>query len=204
MCMKGKLCPYAWLSLFLCSRRVELSLTQRSRRKLFISFPQKLMDYSRRSCKLFLVIVWLTGFGSGIYTAAHADSLISLMRACCDAGVSIVGLLFVPFFPFLISAYAVYFSQPWLLRAVAFIKSFLFACCSCIVLKAFGAAGWLLWPMLQFTDLMTLPLLCRFQIRHFRERAEGFYKDAVLTLLWFCGIALADWLWVAPMLRDII
>lgn len=204
MCMKGKLCPYAWLSLFLCSKDVEQSLTQRSRRSLLISFPQKLMEHSRRSCKTFLVLIWLTGFGCGIFTAAHADSLVSLMRACCDAGVSIVGLLFVPILPFLISAYAVYFSLPWLLCVIAFIKSFLFACCSYLVMSAFDAAGWLLWPMLQFTDLMTFPLICRFQFRHFHERAEGFYTDAALSLLWFCVIALADWLWVAPMLRDII
>ena len=169
-----------------------------------ISFPLKLMEDGRRSCKMSLILCWLIGIWSGVLVAAGADDIVSLMRACCYASVSIVGLLFIPLFPFLISAVAVYFSLPRLLCFTAFMKSFFFGFCTCVVFKGFGTAGWLVWPMLQFTDLLTLPVLCRFQLRHFGVRSTGFCRDGIAATLWFLAVAAADWLWVAPLLRDII
>lgn len=171
---------------------------------MFISFPLKLMEVSRRSCKLFLILCWLIGLWCGIFVAAGADNIVSLMRACCDAGVSIVGLLFIPLFPFLISAVAVYFSLPWLLCLTAFFKSLLSVFCTCVIFRAFKGAGWLIWPMLQFTDLLTLPVLCRFQLRRICSQRTGFIREVAVSLGWFLAVALTDWLWVAPLLRDII
>lgn len=171
---------------------------------MFISFPLKLMEASRRSCKSHLILFWLVGFGSGVFTAAGADNIVSLMRACCDAGVSIVGLLLVPLFPFLISAVAVYFSLPWLLCLTAFLKSFLSAFCACAVFLVFKGAGWLILPMLQFTDLMTLPVLYRFQSRHISGQRARVIQESIVSLLWFLAVSLTDLLWVTPLLKDII
>ena len=171
---------------------------------MLISFPLKLIDANLRSCKFTLILCWSIGFGCGILSAAGADDIVSLMRACCDASVSIVGLLFIPLFPFLISAVAVYFSLPWLLFLTAFLKSFLSSFCACAIFRVFKGAGWLVLPMLQFTDLLTLPVLCRFQFRHICGQKTGVIREGTMSLAWFMAVVLTDWLWVAPLRRDII
>jgi len=166
-------------------------------------FSQYLVASSRRSCKLMLTFLWAVGLLCGCYCAACADNIASLMRACCDAGVSIVGLLTVPFLPFLISAIAVYCSALPVLYLTGFCKSFLLGFCVCAVSTGFPGGGWLMCLLLLFTDLLTVPGLFLFQFRCL-SGCKGILQQGLWTALWFVAVCIADYLWVVPLLRDII
>lgn len=170
---------------------------------MYFFFPRKLIESGRRSCKMILIIFWCIGFAGGTVAAAGAGNLTSLMRACCDSSVSIVGLFLVPFFPFLISAVAVYFSLPWLLCLTALCKMFSFGFCTCAVAVGFAEAGWLICLLLLFTDLCTLPVLCWFQFRHSAGGRRILWKDVLCPIVWFLAVCAVDRIWIVPLLIDI-
>ena len=151
-----------------------------------------------------LVVLWTIGFICGVSCAACADNLSSLMRACCDVGVSIVGLFFVPFFPFLISAAAVYCSAPLILYLTGLCKSFLVGFCICAVHSGFADGGWLVSLLLLFTDIFTAPVLFWFQLRWVSGDGKYIVRDGVLALAWFAAVSAVDHFWILPLLREII
>ena len=165
---------------------------------------QNLIASGRRSCKYLLLFLWFIGFACGVSTAACTDNLASLMRACCDAGVSIVGLFFIPFFPFLISAVAVYYSIPQIVYLTSTVKAFLLGFCACTVFGCFNSGSLLICLLLLFTDLLTGPALYLFQRRCLHDGCRVDIRCCVLTLLWFLIVCAADYLWIVPLLRDII
>ena len=167
-------------------------------------FPRNLVVASRRSCKFILSFLWSFGLFSGVSVAACADNPVSLMRACCTAGVSIVGLFFVPFLPFLISAAAVYCSAPLFVYLTGFCKSFLLGFCVCTVYSGFPGGGWLVSLLLLFTDVLTVTMLIWFQCCAVSNPCRGTFKRGILTFAWFAVVSAVDYFWIAPLLRDII
>ena len=166
-------------------------------------YPQNLMGCRHRSCKFYLVVWWLTGIAGGLFLAADAGVYFSLMRACCDCRVSIVNLLLIPCFPFLISAIAVYFLLPMILYLCAAFKMFCFTYCICSLFATFAHAGLLVCVLLMFTNLLTVPALCRFQWLCASNGRKYLFRNAAVCLLWFAVVCTVDYLWIAPLLRDI-
>ena len=167
-------------------------------------YPQILMGCSHRSCKFLIVTCWCAGFAGGFFLATDAGFYYSLMRACCDSRVSIVNLLIVPCFPFLISAIAVYFSSRPLLYLCAVVKMFCFGFCLCAVSRSFPGAGLLMCILLLFADILTLPVLCRFQWLGCLQGRKHLFRNATMSLCWFFAVCCVDYLWVMPLLREII
>ena len=165
---------------------------------------QNLVAAGRHSCKMVLALLWCFGLICGASAAACTDIPVSLMRACCNAGVSIVGLFLIPFFPFMISAIAVYCSIPLLIYLCVLAKSFLLGFCAWALIGTFSVGGWLICLLLLFTDLLTAPALYFFQLRCLRGVVKDIISSGVYTVLWFVAVSLADYLWVVPLLRDII
>lgn len=166
-------------------------------------YPQILMGCRHCSCKIILAVCWSVGFAGGICSASDAGIYLSLMRACCDSRVSIVNLLLVPCFPFLISAIAVYFSHFPLLYLCAASKMFCFGFALCMVSRSFAGAGLLVCILLLFTDILTFPILCVFQWFGFGIGKRRYFRSAVLCLLWFVIVCTVDYLWIMPLLREI-
>lgn len=169
--------------------------------RFFLS--QNFVASSRRSCKMVLAVIWVLGLICGSFCAAGADNLSSLMRACCHAGVSIVGLFFVPFLPFLISAAAVYCSAPLILYLASLCKSFLLGFCVSAVWSAFSSGGPVMSLLLLFTDIFTAPALFVFQLRHING-GRLINRSVIFTLLWFAAVSAVDHLWILPLIRAII
>ena len=167
-------------------------------------FPLTLNAASRYSCKIPVTLTWCIGLICGIFVAACTDNIASLMRACCNAGVSIVGLIIVPLFPFLFSAIAVYCSSPLLLRLTGFCKSFLLGFNICAVYSVFSGGGFLICLLLLFTDLLTSPTILLFQLRCTKWRSKELLQGCISALTWFFAVIAVDYTWVAPLLRDII
>ena len=147
-----------------------------------------------------LHLVWVTGLLCGGLFTLLADIPASLMRM--PGHLSIVGLLLIPLFPFLISASAVYLSCPRLIHVVCFFKAFCFCACAVMIRAACGSAGWLVQALLLFTDGLTTPVLYWFWLRCL----EG--SDAVRSAMGCLGLfavtAAVDLKWIAPFLNQIL
>jgi len=167
-------------------------------------YTSKVIERSHCSCKNILRILWCGGLICGIMAAACAGNLTSLMLTFCQNRVSIVSLLIVPLFPFLISAFAVFYFDFRFLYPVCFLKAFSLGFTARLVMDAFGSAGWLVCGMLLFTDIMTAPALLYAWLR-FAERNRSVYpKVCIGCIAWFVIIVLSDHGLIAPLLKQIL
>ena len=160
------------------------------------------------SCKMnwiILAVVWLIGLFVGMYLGSNADnSYFLLMRMALNTRVSIVGLLGISCLPFLLSAYAVYLGKPKLILLVCFCKAVLFTSCGYAVLISFGSAGWLIRLLLQFSDIVLLPLYCWFSIRHIHGKETTLKRDTAVCILAAACAGSIDYCLVSPFLAMLI
>jgi hypothetical protein len=134
-----------------------------------------------------LVVAWGGGCLLGILCGMNAgDTYFSLMRGAVRCSVSIVGLAFSVYLPFLLSAFAVYWNRPSLMYIVCVLKAWSFTLAAYGILNAFGSAGWLVRFLVQFSDILLLCPLCWFFLRHIRGNSAQWKRD-----LWICSAAAA-------------
>lgn len=133
----------------------------------FAPLPRKYADS-------FLAFFWCIGLFCGIFIFFTAgDPTVSLMRLAVHSPASIVNLLLCELLPFLLSALAVFWGAYRLLYGCAFFRAVLFSFFSLGVFTAFGSAGWLLYLLLMFSDIVLCVLLYLFWLRCI-DRKEGF------------------------------
>lgn len=168
-------------------------------------FCSGLPHWWRKGCRFFLAFSWLAGLACGILVYLSAGNfLLSLMRSTLYVPVSIVGLLCVTTFPFLLSAFAVFLSKPVLLLPICFGKAFLFAFASIGILQAFGSAGWLLRWLLLFSDCASIPLLYWFWLRYLPGyRSLSGWEAASMLSLWLL-IGSVNYSVISPLLARLI
>lgn len=146
---------------------------------------------------------WLLGLLLGTLLAVGADaSMISLMRRAANCRVSIV-LLLTAVLPFLISAYAVSIYRYSILSVLGLLKAFAYSFCGILSVRAFGSAGWLVQPMLQFTDSITTIFLCFFGIRCCVDQT-GFKRDLIICILVSVAAVIIDYALVSPYLLSLM
>lgn len=159
----------------------------------------------RKGCHFVLAFFWLTGLVSGILVCLSAgDSFVSWMRSTVYWSVSIVGLLFVTIFPFLISAFAVFISRPGLLLPICFCKAFLFSLVSMGTVQAFGSAGWLIRCLLLFSDCVSVPLLYWYWLRFLPGTRTFCGWETVAILALGALIGSVDYRIISPFLVHLI
>ena len=150
-------------------------------------------------------LLWMCGLLSGTLLFCYADnSLVSTMRAVAESGMSISGLLCVLFFPLLITAFAAYFSQPFLLFPVIFLKALFFSFVGTGFLTSFQSCGWLVCFFLMFSDFLGMPLLWIVWIRCFHESRRKILRSCYFTAVAFLLIGCFDYAFVAPFLARLI
>ena len=105
-------------------------------------------------------VFWVFGLLLGTLFAAGLDiSFLSLMRRFFTQPVSIVILLILAVLPFLICTYAFIISRMEIMYAVLFCKAFFISLIALTAYRIFGSSGWLLQPMIQFSDILLAPVL---------------------------------------------
>ena len=158
----------------------------------------------RNRSLLMLAFSCASGLFLGLFLASFSDaSFFSLMRMAVSCRVSIVGLFAVSYLPFLISAFAVFIRKPRLLYAVMFIKMLLIAFCGLSCLAAYPSAGWLVRILLQFSDLLLVPVLCWFSLRHVCG-AGNLKRDFSFCTALFVFVCSLDYCVVSPFLVMLI
>ena len=158
-----------------------------------------------RTEHMFLASIWILGSVSGIWAYVYTgNSFLPMMRSCLWSSVSIVNLLSVTILPFLISAFAVLLSCPWLIYCVAFAKAFAALFTSMGIMHTFGGAGWLIRALLCFTEAATLPVLYRYWMCCLDRSSGVWHLQSILAaaLLFLAGSI--DHCLIAPFLADLI
>lgn len=162
-----------------------------------------LPDWWRRWSRFLLAVFWILGLMFGVFLSFSAGgSFVSLMRLACDSPVSIIALLMTILLPFLLTALAVYVSEPRLLLIFCFLKAACFSFVSVLAFRAFASAGWLVRCLLMFADICTLPLLYGSWNRHI----AGDTKLRIGDLGILSGAILAcclDYACISPFLAEL-
>lgn len=159
----------------------------------------------RKTSPWLLALSWFLGMLLGVPAAlAASEFLVPMMHESVQCSVSITGLLASTLLPFLLSAYAVSLSEPWLLLIISALKAFGFSYCACGVSLAFGQSSWLVRFLFLFSDHCLIPVLYLYWLRHI----HGQTKTSVWELPACIGAALLvgsiDYCLIAPFLVSLI
>lgn len=156
-------------------------------------------------CRIFLAFFWIAGLLLGICLYFAAGSFYSsVMPGALQGTVSIVSLLCISILPFLFSAFAVFASKPFLLLLICFWKAFQFSFVSLGVLCSFSGSGWLIRWFLMFSDMISLPLLYWFWVRHICAKRFLSGTEAFVIVSLFILIGSIDYCYISPFFTNLI
>lgn len=148
-----------------------------------------------------IAVIWTIGLLIGtLYTAGLDSSFFTLMRRFYSVPVAIVIHLILAVLPFLICTYA-FTIQHWeIVLAVLFCKAFSFSVFAFSAFLIYGSVGWLVQPMLQFPDLLLMPLLCWFSIRN----GKSLMRDHLVCISTAVFAVLIHYFAVLPFVAKLI
>lgn len=148
-----------------------------------------------------LALTWICGLLLGAILSVSVDKLLlSTMRGAMISNMSITGPVTVVLLPLLLSAYAVYFSQPAMLVSVVFIKAFLFAYTGAGILMLYPVSGWLLRWLLMFSDMMTMPMLWLIWLSNSKGGFVSIFRRIAICVVFAMLIGCVDLFQIAPFL----
>lgn len=159
----------------------------------------------RKACIFMLFLLWIFALVFGCFLGANVQgSTVSWMRAAPVRCVSIVSMLAVSLLPFLITAFAVYSTQTWLILPLAFFKAFSFAFFSVMLIFAFQGSGWLVRFLLMISDFAFLPLLFWLWVRALCGSCEYLYRDILICSVISTVVSFLNYFIVSPFLASLI
>lgn len=154
---------------------------------------------------LILAVFWISGLTGGILTGLMSGTfLTSMMRSTLAGAVSIVSLMSTALLPFLLSAFAVFFSCRWLVYPIALLRAFLYGFSGQGITACFGSAGWLFRLLLCFTQLCCAPVFYWYCMQCLRPCGEGHGLRTVSVLCLVLLIGSIDYCLISPLFRDLI
>lgn len=160
---------------------------------------------SRRVIIMILAFAFLLGLLFGAVTALYAGpSVLSLMRTSVSGCASIVGLLCVTLLPLLLSAFAVYISQYWLIPVISFFDAFTFSYHSMLLFRLYPRSGWLIQSLLMFAGTLSLPVLWYIWLHTAVSRRSQLLRCFAAGALAITGIVSIDFYFVTPFLADLL
>lgn len=166
---------------------------------------QWIPSWWRKTCVWILAFSWIVGMLFGILAASAAsDILIPMMRGAVQSSVSIPGLLAATVLPFLFSAYAVSFSQPWAIPIISAVKAFSFGYCGYGVSLAFGQGSWLVRFLLLFSDCCLIPVLFHYWVRNISGEGDRRWQELPIYLCIALFVGCVDYCLIAPFLVSLI
>ena len=159
----------------------------------------------RRNATRFLAFCWFLGIALGCMAAAASGPVLAdLVRRSTGATLSITGAMTAAVLPLLLSAFAVSFSEPWLLLFISTFKAFSFSFCAWGVCLAFGQSGWLVLFLFLFSDFLLIPLQYFYWLRHIRGDIKPTFSELPLFLAAAAGVGCIDFWYIAPFLASLM
>ena len=171
-----------------------------------ISAPiSKVTIWWRKIATRLLALSWILGMILGSLGAIYGEStLVVLVRQGVCSELSFTGISVVTMLPFLLSAFAVTFSEPWLLLLISTLKAFSFSFCAWGVCLTFGQSGWLVLILFLFSDIALIPLLYFYWLRHIKGTIPPSFWELPLFLAIALLIGSIDYRFVSPFLSTLM
>lgn len=159
---------------------------------------------NRKLSTIILAFCWCAGLLTGCFFANHAGNIhFTMMRRAVSCPVSIAGLV-VMLLPFLLSAFAVYFSKTWLFLPFCFFESFQFAYLAGLVSVSFGEAAWLIRLLLFFTEGWIIPVLLWIWFHWIGTGGKQAVRQIAVCAVFCTVIWSIDYFVVSPFLGMLI
>lgn len=153
--------------------------------------------------RFFICFFWVLGLFTGIAIFLnHSDIFVSLMRGFSFSSVSIVWVFLAVFFPYLLTAFAVYFSTPWILVCFSFLKGIFFSLISMIVICTFHG-GWLIRFLLMFYEIFSIPVLYACWNRGFFSNFSGFFAECLGWMIFSFLLAGIHYRFISPFVSGL-
>lgn len=174
---------------------------------IFSNKPDWLLQplVQRRMKCVLLALTWFTGLLCGsLFAVRYNHSLESLMHAAFSGSMSIVGMLIVVLWPYLFSAFAVFYSLPKLVFLFAFAEAFSFGYCIWGVFSVFGDACWLVRWLLFFTACCSAPMLYWFLQRCICGSKQHIFRDFLICCMVLVMIVSLDYCVISPFAATLI
>ena len=151
------------------------------------------------SSSTLLVYIWLLGIISGTVIALLCRAGLSLLLVAIYPVIfSLPCKLILSFLPFLLSAFAVYFSRPAWLFLICGTKAALFSFRCAILCLYYGQAGWLARWIFLFSEVCSLPLLLFYCLRSFGPNRGWRWFEHIIFFLVLVVLILIDYRIVTP------
>ncbi|MBE6959260.1 MAG: hypothetical protein E7448_00855 [Ruminococcaceae bacterium] len=152
----------------------------------------------------YFTVIWLVGLVLGtVFAAGSGNQYFLMMHTATGHRVTIVGLTATVLLPFLLTAFAVYKNRRWLLYSICFAKAFAFAYCGLGIAAAYGSASWLVRPLFQFSDIVTVPILVWFALRNLNGMNTRRRQDFGICLGFDIVVCCLDLWYISPFLAFI-
>lgn len=170
---------------------------------LITSFRQSRILQDCRKKWLFLSLCSVIGSGIGVLGAVAAgNNYFLLMRMAVGCRVSIVDTAVAVFIPFLVSLFLIVHSKPWLVSVICSLHISLYSATGYAIAASFGSAGWMVRHMLQFPDLILIPVLLFMSVCKLQNRVSK-------RLIYFCiavaaMVGLINYCVISPFLANLI
>lgn len=153
---------------------------------------------------LLLTLIWCFGVLMGtMYAQSLKQAFIDVFCVPFSAHLSFVGFLSPTVLPFLLSAFAVYFSKPKLLYCLCGFKAFSYAFCNYGISMALGPGNWLFRLLYMFSDFLGMPLLFCFWSRH-TSGTKASLCESIWVLSIFLFLSGVDYFHVTPYLLNLL
>lgn len=154
---------------------------------------------------MILALCWLAGLVLGsTYSFLTIDSCFSLMRMLPYTHVSIVALVVD-----LLILFVIYFAACCLcprpfVYAIAFGKAICFSYCLVGFNRCYGSAGWLLYFLVSFTDIVTIVPFLLFSLRLICGAHNRMMRNLILYSVFYIVVFAADFYIVSAQLAYIM
>ena len=150
-----------------------------------------------------LCLSWAAGECSGFFLYRSSEQLfLSLMCGSFQSSVSIVMLLTWLLFPYLITAYVVYYKKSYILYPLCFLKAFFYCVAVFSVYGSFGG-GWLMHLLFLFSENASICLLLAFWLRIISggmvTRTSLWYYGGFILIAWWM-----DMVFITPFVVSIL
>lgn len=158
---------------------------------------------AKRRRILFVSIAWILGILFGcIFATAGGDTYCFLLQNASHQSVSLPGLMVNVIMPFATVLIANRLGSYWLATLAIFIKMTFVTACSAGLHFVYGDADWLVRLFVQFSDLLTLPVLCWLSLV---SATKPISKRAAFTVsLWYISVCLIDYCVISPFFAGLI
>ena len=158
-----------------------------------------------RICIFILASIWIVAIVCGMfYASANREAIGFSILDVSMQSVSPTGLAIILLLPLTVSVIAVSFRFRWILYLVCGAKGFALGYCLFCIQLTFKYAGWLVYPLLLFSDIAMLIPLFWFWIRAITHIDKQPFSDAVVLLLAAAAIGCIDLFFVSPYLISLI